>query len=85
MQSEVFEALRSINIAEDKAMAAAGALARPDENISIIKGEIGAIKSDVAAIKIDVTAVKGEMALTRWMLGFLLALQVAILFKVFSH
>ncbi len=64
MQSEVYEAFRSIDIPEDKAMKAAGALARRDD-------DVGALKADVQLIK--------------WMLGFVLAMLVAILFKLFTH
>jgi hypothetical protein len=64
MQSEVFQAFRSVNIPEDLAMAAAGALARRDD---------------------DVAALKADMLLLKWMLGFVLAFQVGIIFKLFSH
>jgi hypothetical protein len=64
IQSEVYEAFRSIDIPEDKAMKAAGALARRDD-------DVGALKADVQLIK--------------WMLGFVLAMLVAILFKLFTH
>ncbi len=64
MQSQVYEAFRSIDIPEDKAMKAAGALAKRDD-------DVGALKADVQLIK--------------WMLGFVLAMLVAILFKLFTH
>jgi hypothetical protein len=64
MQSEVYEAFRSIDIPEDKAMKTAGALAKRDD-------DVGALKADVQLIK--------------WMLGFVLAMLVAILFKLFTH
>ncbi len=64
MQSEVFEAFRAIDIPEDKAMKAAAALSKRDD---------------------DVISVKGELLLIKWMMGFVLAFQVAIFAKLFMH
>ncbi|MBA3810343.1 MAG: integrase [Caulobacteraceae bacterium] len=64
MQSEVFEAFRAIDIPEDKAMKAATALSKRDD---------------------DVISVKGELLLIKWMMGFVLAFQVAIFAKLFLH
>ena len=49
MQSEVFEAFRAIDIPEDKALKAAAALGRRDD--------------DVVSIKADIVLIKGLMAL----------------------
>ena len=49
MQSEVFEAFRAIDIPEDKALKAAAALGRRDD--------------DVVSIKADIMLIKGLMAL----------------------
>jgi len=62
MQSEVFEAFRAIDIPEDKAMKAAAALSKRDD---------------------DVISLKGELLLIKWMMGFVLAFQVAIFAKLF--
>ncbi len=64
MQSEVFEALRAIDIPEEKALKAASALSKRDE---------------------DVVSVKAELLLIKWMMGFVLAFQVAIFAKLFLH
>ena len=64
MQSEVFEAFRSIDVPEDKALKAAAALSKRDD---------------------DVTSIKGELLLMKWMLGFVLAFQIAIAVKLFVH
>jgi hypothetical protein len=45
VQSEVFEALRSIDMPEDKAMRAAGVLSKRDEDVYSIKSELLVIKS----------------------------------------
>jgi hypothetical protein len=49
MQTEVFEAFRAIDIPEDKALKAAAALGRRDD--------------DVVSIKADIVLIKGLMAL----------------------
>ena len=64
MQSEVFEAFRSIDVPEDKALKAAAALSKRDD---------------------DVTSVRSELTVIKWMMGFVLAFQVAIFAKLFMH
>ena len=64
MQSEVFEAFRAIDIPEDKALKAASALSKRDD---------------------DVTSLKSDMLLVKWMLGVVLAFQVASFVKLFVH
>ncbi len=64
MQSEVFEALRAIDIPEEKALKAAASLSKRDE---------------------DVVSIKAELLLIKWMMGFVLAFQVAIFAKLFMH
>jgi hypothetical protein len=64
MQTEVFEAFRAIDIPEDKALKAASALSKRDD---------------------DVTSLKTDMAIMKWMMGFVLAFQVAIFAKMFMH
>lgn len=44
MQSEVFEAFRAIDVPEDKAMKAATALSRRDDDVTSIKSELMLIK-----------------------------------------
>jgi hypothetical protein len=64
MQTEVFEAFRAIDIPEDKALKAAAALSKRDD--------------DVASLKTDTSILK-------WMMGFVLAFEVAIFAKLFLH
>lgn len=44
MQAEVFEALRDIGIPEDKALKAATALSRRDEDVSALKRDMAVLK-----------------------------------------
>jgi hypothetical protein len=71
LQSEVYEAFRAIDVPEDKAMKAATALGRRDDDVISIKGEL--------------VSIKGELTLLKWMMGFVLALATAILLKLFMH
>lgn len=64
MQSEVFEAFRAIDVPEEKALKAAQALSKRDD-------EVGSVKSELLVIN--------------WMMGFVLAFQVAIFAKLFLH
>ena len=64
MQSEVFEAFRAIDIPEDKALRAATALSKRDD---------------------DVSSLKSELLVIKWMMGFVLAFQVAIFAKLLMH
>jgi hypothetical protein len=64
LQAEVFEAFRAIDVPEDKALKAATALSKRDD---------------------DVTSIKSDVLLMKWMLGFVLAFQIAITVKLFLH
>jgi len=44
MQSEVFEAFRSIDVPEDKAMKAAAALSRRDDDVHGLKSDVNLLK-----------------------------------------
>lgn len=44
MQSEVFEAFRAIDVPEDKALKAATALSRRDEDVSSLKRDMAVLK-----------------------------------------
>lgn len=44
MQSEVFEAFRAIDVPEEKAMKAATALSKRDDDVTLIKSELMLIK-----------------------------------------
>lgn len=93
LQSEVFEALRAIDIPEDKALKAAAALSRRDEDVTSLRSDLAAVrtelKSDIAELRAyaDQRFIRldGEMRLLRWMVGTLYPLVLAILVKLFLH
>ena len=51
-------------------------------DIAELKAEL---KADIAELKADIAEVKAELRIFRWMMGFLLAFQVAIFIKLFVH
>jgi hypothetical protein len=72
MISEVYDALRDAQgVSDEKARKAAEAVASFD--------------SRFAAIENGMTRLNGEVAILKWMTGFGLALNVAILLKLFVH
>ena len=83
MDAEVFEAFRSVGIADDKAILAAQALGRRDPDISTLKQDMLSVKQDVASLKQDVATLKTDVALMKWMLGVVLAMLLTLLFKSF--
>ena len=64
MNAEIYDAFRAANVPEDKARAAATAVAAHDNQFAKVESELQIIK---------------------WMLGFSLALNVAILIRLFVH
>jgi hypothetical protein len=71
MISEVYDALISAGAAEDKARKAAETLANYDNRFSRVDGAILKVES--------------ELVLVKWMVGFAIALNVAILTRSFFH
>ena len=97
LQAEVYEAFRSLDVPDDRALKAAVAL-----SAALSKGEDEAIRllkrveedttrnfskrdADIDAIRKDVTTLKVDSAVMKGMLGFILALQVALFIKAFVH
>ena len=62
MQSEVFEAFRAIDIPEDKALKAAAALGRRDDDVVSIKADIMLIKGLMALLAALQVAIFGMLA-----------------------
>jgi hypothetical protein len=70
MISEVYDALKEAGASEEKARKAAEALANYENRF--------------AKLDADLIGIRGELALLRWMIGFNLAMTVAVLWKVFT-
>jgi hypothetical protein len=90
MIAELYDALLAAGSPEDKARKAAEAMAGYEAyegRFVRIEADIAELKRDVAELKRDVAELKAELKrdnlLVKWMLGFLLAFQVAIFMKLF--
>jgi hypothetical protein len=70
MISEVYDALKDAGASEEKARKAAEVLANYESHFALLENKI--------------TALDGKVNLLTWMVGFNLAISVALLFKVFS-
>ncbi len=75
--SEIFEAFRSIGVAEDKALKAAEAFGKKDDN------RFDRIGAKLDKLEAGVVELKAGTKLLKWTMGFLLAFQVAIPVKLF--
>jgi hypothetical protein len=71
MISEVYDAFLASGTPEDKARKAAEALANYDRRFDSIEREIIKVQADLSLLK--------------WMVGFVIALDVAVLIRVFFH
>ena len=54
-------------------------------DVSMLKADIVGLKTDISELKRDVAALKSDNLLMKWMLGFVLAFQIAIFIKLFLH
>ena len=75
LQSEVYEAFRAADIPEDKALKAATALGKRDEDVAAAFTKRGG----------EIASLKGDMLVVKSMLGFVLALVTAVFGKLFLH
>ena len=95
MIAELYDALLAAGSPEDKARAAAEAMAgyeayegrfiKVEADIGELKSDVAELKRDVAGLKQDMVEVKRDLFLLKWMMGFLLAFQIAIFIKLFLH
>ena len=74
MISEVYDAFKEAGASEEKARKAAEALTNYDARLNKIENELATFRVET----------KGEFNLLRWMIGFNLAMTIAVLWKVFS-
>jgi hypothetical protein len=76
MISEVYDAFVAAGAPEEKARKAAEAVASYDQRF------VG-IEKELMSLRADVTSIRMELSLHRWMFGVVIALQVAILARLF--
>jgi hypothetical protein len=88
MIAELYDALIAAGSPEDKARKAAEAIAGYEAyegRFVRIEADIGELKRDVAELKQGVGDLKRDLFLLKWMVGFLMAFQIAIFVKLFLH
>lgn len=95
MIAELYDALLAAGTPDDKARKAAEALAgyeayegrfvHVEANIAELQRDVSELKRDVSELKRDVAELKRDSFLMKWMLGFVLAFQIAIFAKLFLH
>ena len=95
MIAELYDAPLAAGSPEDKARKAAEAMAgyevyegrfvRIEADIAEIKQDVAELKRDMAEVKRDVADLKRDNLLLKWMVGFVLAFQVAMFVKLFVH
>lgn len=76
MIAEVYDALREAGASEEKAKAAAVALAdyrnrfdHIDLDLASLKSDMPVVKADVAALRTDLAVVKAELAMVKWIVS----------------
>ena len=93
MISEVYDAFIAAGAPEDKARRAAETLADTDNRFTRIDGAVLKLESklDGAVLKLEskldgaVLKLESELVLVKWMAGFGIAMNVAILTRLFLH
>jgi phage shock protein A len=93
MIAELYDALLAAGSPEDKARKAAEAMAGYDAydsrltsietRLTTLERDVGELRRDVGDLKQRVTRVEGDLLLLKWMVGFVLAFQVAMFVKLF--
>jgi len=75
MIAEVYDALRSAGADDDKARAAATAVAESNRDIADLLLEMSGVRAETAEMR-------GDMRLLKWMVGFTMALVLGVLGSV---
>jgi len=75
MIAEVYDALRSAGADDDKARAAATAVAESNRDIADLRLEMSGVRTETAEMR-------GDMRLLKWMVGFTMALVLGVLGSV---
>ena len=97
LQAEVYEALRALDVPDDKALKAAVALTAAlakveDETIKRLASrdveitrDFSKRDADIDTIRKDVQSLKVDSAVMKWMLGIVLTMVTALFLKAFIH
>ena len=85
---EVYEALRAIDVPDDKVKAAAQALTQDmNREVASLGSEIAALRKEMAtefaSVRADIASIRPEVAVLRWMNGTAIAFLIAVTLKLF--
>jgi hypothetical protein len=80
---ELYEALRAAGAPEDKAQAAAKALAEHDRRFGSIETELAGIHAEIKAVRAEVKVVEGQVTMVKWVAGATFAGVLALILRTF--
>lgn len=84
MVYEVFDALKSIGVAENKATEVAKALGNQDAKLNEVKFELKEeIQKSRSELKEQINSIKSDIKVVYWMLGVLVTMNVGLFWMVF--
>ncbi len=86
---EIYEALKAAGVPDEQASAAAEAVAPKGEvatktDMADLRTDFAALRTDFEVLRTEFAVLRGEVNTLKWMVGFNLAISVALLWKVFS-
>ena len=82
MIAEVYRPFRTADVPEDQAEATAKAVADTDRSIGDLRSEFGSLRVEFAGLRSEFNELKSDVRLLKWMMGFLLGINVLILGKL---
>jgi hypothetical protein len=77
------KALRSAGVDEDRARRASEELAESTSDVGVMRANIADLKVGLSTVQKDVGALKADVAVLKWMLGFVIAMVLTVLWKLF--
>jgi hypothetical protein len=66
---ELYEALKAAGAPDDKAQAAAKALAITDDRFDRVDAKVTTVDSKLAIVQVELATVKGELAMVKWIVS----------------
>jgi hypothetical protein len=81
---EVYDALKSIDVSDEKATAVAKALGNQDEKLNAVKFELKEeIREFRSELKQLINGVKSDIKVVYWMLGVIVTMNIGLFWMVF--
>jgi predicted nucleic acid-binding Zn-ribbon protein len=95
MITELYDALKEAGASEEKAKAAAQAIAdyekhfvRMESKLDSIESEIKVVKSEIKSVKTEfeseIKVVKAELGIIKWLVGLVIAGIISLIIKAFA-